>query len=197
MNDFPSRETVERYRRQYPAGTTIMLDAMPDDPYPVPAGTLGTVTDVDDAGQVHIRWRNGRSLAVIPGHDSFHIVQPEQDFVSQLAERLEQNLSEYRAAWMQKTPEQLIGMADVICAVSMTAEHLPNSVNLQLAEHLLHFKNPLEVVSDCWRETHLIDDVFQQEEFSICADYVTEGTFDASEYELEDEPEETMEVNLT
>ena len=197
MNDFPSRETVERYKKQYPAGTTVMLDAMPDDPYPVPSGTLGTVTAVDDAGQVHIRWRNGRSLAVIPGHDSFHVVQPEQDYVSQLAERLEQNLSEYRAAWLQKSPEQLIGMADVICAVSMTAEHLPNSVNLQQAEHLLHFKNPLEVMSDCWRETHLIDDTFQHEEFSICADYVVEGSHDISEYELEDEPEETMEVNLT
>ena len=197
MNDFPSQEMVERYRRQYPPGTTVVLDAMPDDPYPVPSGTLGTVEAVDDAGQIHIRWRNGRSLAVIPGHDSFHIVQPEQDYVSQLAQRLEQNLSEYRAAWLQKTPEQLIGMADVICAVCMTAEHLPNSVNLQQAEHLLHFKNPLEVMSDFWRETHLTDDVFQQEEFSICADYVTEGTFNASEYELEDEPEETMEVNLT
>ena len=199
MNDFPSRETVERYKKQYPAGTTVMLDAMPDDPYPVPAGTLGTVTAVDDAGQVHIRWRNGRSLAVIPGHDSFHIVQPEQDFVSQLAERLEQNLSEYRAAWLHKSPEQLIGMADVICAVCMTAEHLPNSVNLQQAEHLLHFKNPLEVMSDCWRETHLTDDVFQQEEFSICVENITEGLNDASEYELENEQDETeeMEVKLT
>lgn len=196
MNDFPSRETVERYKKQYPAGKTVMLDAMPDDPYPVPSGTLGTVTAVDDAGQVHIRWRNGRSLAVIPGHDSFHVVQPEQDFVSQLAERLEQNLSEYRAAWLQKSPEQLIGMADVICAVCMTAEHLPNSVNLQQAEHLLRFKNPLEVMSDCWRETHLIDDIFQHEEFSICADHVVEGSHDISEYELEDEPEESPDFKM-
>ena len=45
-----------------------------EDPYPVPYGTLGKVTHVDDAGQIHVSWDNGSSLVLIPGTDEFHIV---------------------------------------------------------------------------------------------------------------------------
>jgi hypothetical protein len=34
---------------------------------------------VDDAGQVMTRWSNGSSLSVIPGVDSFHVVQQAED----------------------------------------------------------------------------------------------------------------------
>ena len=40
---------------------------MPDDPRPIPPGTIGEVVGVDDAGQVMTRWSNGSSLSVIPG----------------------------------------------------------------------------------------------------------------------------------
>ena len=49
MNGFPSRETVERVRRQYPAGTRVELVRMDDRQAP-PAGTRGTVIGVDDTG---------------------------------------------------------------------------------------------------------------------------------------------------
>ena len=45
-----SREQVERLRKQYPAGTKICCDNMPDDPRPIELGTLGEVVGVDDAG---------------------------------------------------------------------------------------------------------------------------------------------------
>ena len=44
---FPSRETVERVRREYPAGTRVELVRM-DDVQAPPIGTKGTVTGVDD-----------------------------------------------------------------------------------------------------------------------------------------------------
>lgn len=44
---FPSREIVERVRREYPTGTRVELIRM-DDPQAPPTGTRGTVTGVDD-----------------------------------------------------------------------------------------------------------------------------------------------------
>ena len=77
MRGFPSREQVQRYREMYPEGTLIQLDHM-NDPYPVPAGTVGGVVSVDDGGNVQVRWQNGRTLAVIPEADQFHVVENEQ-----------------------------------------------------------------------------------------------------------------------
>lgn len=37
----------------------------------VPSGTRGTVTHVDDMGQLQMRWDNGQSLALIPEEDVF------------------------------------------------------------------------------------------------------------------------------
>lgn len=36
-------------------------------------GLKGKVDMVDDAGQIHVNWENGSSLALVPGVDSFHI----------------------------------------------------------------------------------------------------------------------------
>ncbi len=58
-------------KENYPPGTRIMLLNM-DDPYaPVPEGTKGTVVHVDDAAQIHMKCDNGRTLALVPGEDSF------------------------------------------------------------------------------------------------------------------------------
>ena len=49
MNQFPSREIVERLRKTYPKGTVVELVRMNDEHAP-PPGTRGTVTGVDDIG---------------------------------------------------------------------------------------------------------------------------------------------------
>ena len=79
MKGFPSREQVERLRKQYPKGTKICCDSMNEDPIPIPPGTIGEVIGVDDAGQVMMRWSTGSSLSIIPGVDSFHVVQQAED----------------------------------------------------------------------------------------------------------------------
>ena len=46
-----------------------------EDPYdPVPDGTEGEIALIDDAGQIHMNWDNGRSLALVPDVDSFETI---------------------------------------------------------------------------------------------------------------------------
>lgn len=65
---FPSREIVERIRREYPAGTRVELVRMDDSQAP-PVGTKGTVKGVDDTGSLLMRWDNGSGLNVVYGED--------------------------------------------------------------------------------------------------------------------------------
>ena len=69
--DFLKQDEVEKLRRQYPPGTKIKCIHMNDDCHPVPDGTLGTVQFVDDTGTIHVGWKNGSSLGLIPGEDQF------------------------------------------------------------------------------------------------------------------------------
>ena len=68
MMKFPSKETVERVRREYPAGTRVELVRMIDEQAP-PIGTEGTVTGVDDTASIMVAWDNGSRLHVIYGED--------------------------------------------------------------------------------------------------------------------------------
>ena len=67
-NNFSSRESVERIRRQYPVGCRVELLRM-DDPQAPPIGTKGTVRYVDDIGNIGVAWDNGSSLQIIYGVD--------------------------------------------------------------------------------------------------------------------------------
>lgn len=66
--NFPSRETVERVRREYPAGTRVVLVKMDDIQAP-PPGTKGTVLAVDDTASLIMKWDNGCGLNVVYGED--------------------------------------------------------------------------------------------------------------------------------
>ena len=71
---FPSKEQIAVLRERYPRGTKVELLGM-DDPQAPPMGTMGEVMGVDDAGQILVRWVTGSSLSLIPGVDSFRIMQ--------------------------------------------------------------------------------------------------------------------------
>ena len=74
----PSEKEIEYYRRKYPEGTRIQLDADMDDPQPILAGTKGTILMIDDMAQAVMKWDNGRSLSLVLGHDSFHVISQEE-----------------------------------------------------------------------------------------------------------------------
>lgn len=65
---FPSKETVERVRKEYPVGSRVELVRM-DDPQAPPVGTKGTVRGVDDIGSIMVAWDNGSGLSVAYGED--------------------------------------------------------------------------------------------------------------------------------
>lgn len=66
--NFPNKETVERVRRQFPAGCRVELLKM-DDPQSPPIGTKGTVIGVDDIASVMVSWDSGGSLSIAYGED--------------------------------------------------------------------------------------------------------------------------------
>ncbi len=61
-------DEMERLKEEYPAGTRVRLVRMDDCQAP-PAGTLGTVTGIDDTGSLLMHWDNGCGLNVIYGVD--------------------------------------------------------------------------------------------------------------------------------
>ena len=69
-NPFPSKEVVERLRREYPKGTRVELVSM-NDPYnrKLKPGDQGTVEFVDSIGTIFVAWDCGSGLGVAYGED--------------------------------------------------------------------------------------------------------------------------------
>ena len=68
---------IERLRKKYPVGTRIKLIYM-DDVQAIESGTKGTVEFVDDGGNIHINWDNGRTLSLIENVDKFEIIKEKE-----------------------------------------------------------------------------------------------------------------------
>lgn len=67
------KEKLVYLRKKYKTGTKVRLISMDDSQAPN-AGTIGTVTYVDDIGSIHVHWENGSSLALIMEVDKFEIL---------------------------------------------------------------------------------------------------------------------------
>ena len=72
---FPSREIVEKVRKEYPEGCRVELVKM-DDAQAPPIGTRGTVRGVDDTASIMVRWDTGGSLNVVYGEDICKRIDP-------------------------------------------------------------------------------------------------------------------------
>ncbi|MCI9191529.1 MAG: DUF4314 domain-containing protein [Lachnospiraceae bacterium] len=63
MAGWKTQAEVAAIRKRYPADMNEQG---------MPPGLKGIVKSVDDAGQLHMVWENGRFLALVPGADRFH-----------------------------------------------------------------------------------------------------------------------------
>lgn len=73
-----TKATRDELRRKYKRGTRVELIKM-DDPQAPPIGTKGTVTGVDDMGNIMVSWDTGCSLSLAYGKDICRIVKPPDD----------------------------------------------------------------------------------------------------------------------
>jgi hypothetical protein len=81
MSKFPSKEQVERVRKQYPIGTVVEIVSMADPYRDMPSGTMGVVTAVDDTGTVFADWTNRSGLGSVYGEDVIRKVERKSDII--------------------------------------------------------------------------------------------------------------------
>jgi len=67
-------DKVDRFRKQSDdlKGKRIECNHMKDE-NPVPSGTLGTISFVDDMGTIHVKWDNGSGLGLVQDVDTYTI----------------------------------------------------------------------------------------------------------------------------
>ena len=87
MIHMTKREEIERIREEHPPGSKVVLHEMKGEPQ-MPYGLRGEVTHVDDAGQIHVHWQNGSSLA-LTAEDNFTRVGTIRVIVCRPMERAE------------------------------------------------------------------------------------------------------------
>lgn len=73
-----TREEIQVIKNKYKKGTKVKLIKMYDLQAP-PPGTKGIVEFIDDIGQIHIRWNNGSSLALVVDVDEFEIIEKQSN----------------------------------------------------------------------------------------------------------------------
>ena len=56
------------------SGRRIMCIHMKDDPQAIPDGMTGTIDLIDDLGDIHVSWDNGRTLALVPEADEYALL---------------------------------------------------------------------------------------------------------------------------
>ena len=72
-------DKLNEIKENYPHETKLKLLKDMDDNQPILAGTIGIVDYIDSEGQLHMKWENGRTLALIPEVDEFEVIsKPEK-----------------------------------------------------------------------------------------------------------------------
>ena len=78
LSEFTRRGMLAKeLRKSYPPGTRLEILHM-EDPQPVEDGMRGVIEHIDDQANMHMKWDNGRGIAVDPEIDTFRILTAEE-----------------------------------------------------------------------------------------------------------------------
>lgn len=113
-----------------------------------------------------------------------------EDAIARLRYKVYANYEDYKAKWLQMTPGQLIEQAKEIGSIKFMRDALLKSVTQEDAEFLLQFKNPLELMSNYWLRFSGPDAVDFSDDISYILMHLSDGAFDPTEYEMEQEEPE-------
>lgn len=140
------RKMVNFIKEQYPPGTRIRLNSMDDPWHPIPAGMEGEVGFVDDAGQIFMKWDNGRTLPLAPGEDSFTVLPPKLTtlklYMPLTADLYERNeYGEFDDSSTLLEGRELRGYQDQITA-ALVKNRMPEETERGLMHWYLHVVRP-------------------------------------------------------
>ena len=69
--------SVEKIKLIFKKGMRVELEEMVGES-DMPAGLQGIIVGVDDIGNIHVNWGNGRTLSLIYGQDKFKVLGSEK-----------------------------------------------------------------------------------------------------------------------
>lgn len=102
MNGNTHNTMLDFLRKQFPKGSRIHLNAMRDDPFPIPPGSEGTLVLIDSIGQFHVEWDCGSSLAVTPDVDDFEVFPPHFVFGEYVFTPMRNAFNKNTSWWISK-----------------------------------------------------------------------------------------------
>lgn len=79
--------------------------------------------------------------------------------VDRLVDKVNFSFAEFNERLKKMSSDELVERADEIHSVICSANHMFSAIGDEEAEYLLHFKDPLQVVSDAWYQTKYAFDI--------------------------------------